>query len=278
MRPVIGLGKMADLPFFYEKQSVRIYSLEELCYCIVKDAYLVDQDLMSRKLINWIKDECGLSELAMSLEGVLRTDGAVSAFVSILLEYSGRYPTDKIREIEEIVRLNSNASPFEKEKAKADYLLKNEKYTQAIIGYNELMEKIPKADIRLRAAVLFNLGYAYAHLFQFQNAANCYRLSYQAYPAEDSLLQYLCAVRIHLDENEYLKFISENEDLYGPSQKVETLIRRSEEMFQATECYRQLSTLPMYRDEKAEGLLYYKKELYQKTEELKNEYRNMTGA
>lgn len=280
MKPWLCVGKIADRPYYFSKTLINVYSIEELCYCIRQDAYLIDEELVSRKLSEWIEHQCGLSDLARSLEAVIAAKGTASAFAGIILRYVSFFSEEEIVEIEELIRQNANLDEYERAKAKADYLLGNRKFNQAVIAYGELLEKVPKQNAQLKSAVLYNLGNAYANLFQFHNAANCYRLSYQVIPNEESLMQYLCAIRIQLSEKEYLDFIAEHGELFGPSQKVEQLMLRCEEQFQMTEAYRMLFTMKVCREEghSTAGLdTSYYDEIERMSVALKDAYREMVA-
>lgn len=281
MKPIMTIGQMADKPYYFSRHMKNIYSIEELCYCLMKDTYLLDNSIMEQELANWISESCDLADLGRQLTGLIRSKGTLSAFVGTILSYVGYVSEEQIRQVETAIRETANLNQYEKAKAKADYYVKMKKYNQAILSYNELMESLPKEDIKLRGSVLFNLGHAYAQLFQFQNAAKCYRLSYQTDPNEESMLSYLCAIRIMLNDKEYLDFIAEHEELYGSSQKVEQMLNRCELQFEATENYRRVSALQVFREEGSDtagNIAPYYKELDSLTTRLKEDYREMVGV
>ena len=45
-----------------------MYSIEELCYYFMERVHLLDDSVVSEELVNWIRHECGLTELARSEE------------------------------------------------------------------------------------------------------------------------------------------------------------------------------------------------------------------
>ena len=46
--------KKADKPFFVESINTNIYSLEELCYFLYHNLYLVDSSVINENLCIWI--------------------------------------------------------------------------------------------------------------------------------------------------------------------------------------------------------------------------------
>ena len=51
----------AEAPYFIENISMNIYSLEELCYYLDHNLYLIDQTILNEGLCNWIQEELKLS-------------------------------------------------------------------------------------------------------------------------------------------------------------------------------------------------------------------------
>ncbi|MDE6739950.1 MAG: hypothetical protein K2K07_12750, partial [Lachnospiraceae bacterium] len=103
-----------------EKFYVNLYSVEELCYLFVEKAELLDRDVMRRDLIQWLDEQCGLSQLAHTLYSLMNQNGSVSAFAGTILEYVGLYPAEVIEQTEQTIRSNEGLNPYERGKAKAD--------------------------------------------------------------------------------------------------------------------------------------------------------------
>ena len=59
--------KKADKPFFVECINTNIYSLEELCYFLYHNLYLVDSSVINENLCTWISEELDLPRLAAKL-------------------------------------------------------------------------------------------------------------------------------------------------------------------------------------------------------------------
>ena len=48
--------KRAKLPYFIENISTNVYSIEELCYYLYHNLYLIDQTIMNEGLCSWIQE------------------------------------------------------------------------------------------------------------------------------------------------------------------------------------------------------------------------------
>ena len=67
MSYILCKTKTAKKPFFIENISTNIYSMEELCYYLYNNLYLIDDTLLNEKLCVWLKDELGLQGLSKKL-------------------------------------------------------------------------------------------------------------------------------------------------------------------------------------------------------------------
>ena len=73
--------KMAEVPYYIENISMNIYSLEELCYYIYHNYYLLDGTILNEELVNWIRDELGLKKLYHTLIKELEDFQSLGDFV-----------------------------------------------------------------------------------------------------------------------------------------------------------------------------------------------------
>ena len=76
------IGNYAKNPFYIKISDISLYSVEELCYYFMERVHLLDDSIVSADLVNWIRRECGLTELADELDVYVRKRVSVAAFVS----------------------------------------------------------------------------------------------------------------------------------------------------------------------------------------------------
>ena len=174
-RIILGTGVYSDSPYFMEKFYVNLYSVEELCYLFVEKAELLDRDVMRRDLIQWLDEQCGLSQLAHTLYSLMNQNGSVSAFAGTILEYVGLYPAVVIEQTEQTIRSNEGLNPYERGKAKADHMLQSRKFFMALRQYHSLLAQIPETDRKLRGSIYHNMGVACAKMFMFRQAEEWFR-------------------------------------------------------------------------------------------------------
>ncbi len=273
---ILGTGRYAGKPYFVEKFYINLYSIEELCYLLVEKAQMLDEEIMQRDLIQWLDEECGLNQLAHALYSLLNQNGSIAAFAGIILEYVNLYPPDVIARTEEIIRGNEGLSPWERWKAKADYMLQSGRYYGALKQYYALLAQIKEADRTLMAQVLHNIGVVYARLFMFKQAADWFLQAYEADGAKESLTLYLTSARLSSQDKEYIAFIGEHPEYHNASLQVERRIEQASGQFEATDENRMLFTLQVFKEEgnstAGNDTLYYQ-EVEKLTDGLKERYR-----
>ena len=50
-RVYLCLGQNAELPYYFEKAKVHIWNIEELCYFIRENAWIMEPELLTKELI-----------------------------------------------------------------------------------------------------------------------------------------------------------------------------------------------------------------------------------
>lgn len=66
---------IAALPYYVEGIGINLYSMEELCYYIMGNTYLLDNSFMSEELCTWVEKQMGLYKLAEQLRDIMRGAG-----------------------------------------------------------------------------------------------------------------------------------------------------------------------------------------------------------
>ncbi|MCM1064745.1 MAG: hypothetical protein NC420_09815 [Eubacterium sp.] len=229
MRVSVCVGDYATTPYCIPGLELNVYSMEELCYCMKENAYLLDFSLMNDGLIDWIERQCGLKDLARELYQLAHKSGSLSAFAVTILAYTGLYDGNAIRETEQILKMGAGLSTVEKRKGQIDHLVRQKKYLTALRGYDQLLENWGEFEkdreqppaASTRAAILHNKGVAYAGLMRYGQAAECFLEAYGISGSEEDYTQYLAAKRMELPESEYVSFAAEHAGNYQHVLKLE---------------------------------------------------------
>ena len=264
------VGRYAEHPYYIAQTDTSVYCVEELCFTLCQNTFLLDRGLLDLKLAKWLDEECGLRELARPLYGLINQNGSPSAFLGIILEYT-HYGTEKKRqETEELLRIGADMDVSTRRKHFADYLVGNGRYAQAVMEYEKVLEEIPSMNYVMRSELLHNKGVALCRLFSFAEAAEAFLLAYQENPAfEEAALSYLAALRMTVSEEEYITFIAEHPMWHEQSLEVEKRLEKSRIDYENSEEYKKLTGVLERRDTE------YYKAVSEKLTQMQRDYRKM---
>jgi tetratricopeptide (TPR) repeat protein len=267
------IGEYAETPYYIEKVYVNVYSAEELCYVIYENAFLLDKDILDRKLTDWIDKQLKLHDLARDLTVLINQNASAAAFAGTILSYVGFYSKDEISRVESILRMNVSMNVFEKWKAKADFLVENRHFVLAISEYEKLLKSLPDNETMLQANIYNNLGIAYLKLYLFDSAEKCFMSSYETDNNEEAYRNYLTVKRLSLSDDDYIRLIAEEERAYKTSILIETDMDEATKAFELSDAALELKDIYALKNTN-ESSRYYDS-LLKLTEELKDDYRDI---
>lgn len=265
-------GVRAETPYYIPSLGIRVWSVEELCYCLRENAYVLDEEIVSKDMVTWLEEDCDLPDLANMLRPYLRQPGSMAAFVTGILDYVGYYPKEEVQAMAGSFSAAGSASDFEKKKKRADMLVESEKYTKAYVEYSRLLRELPENEIGLRADVLHNIGVALTGLFMYNDAAYYFNEAYNYTNSEADFRDYLAAKRMSMSDSEYVKFVADMPDYYMASINLEADV---DEILNNWERSREESELEEMLNLKQLGdSTGYYQEINRLVEGLKEEYRD----
>ena len=284
MRVSVSVGDYAKIPYRIQGLQTDVFSMEELCYCIRENAFLLDVSLMNDELLGWIEKECGLHELAKKLHPFVHKKGTLSAFAALILRYVGFYDEETILDTVQVLKQGSGLSAIERRKSQVDHLVKNKRYRLGIREYDRLLEKwrtggeedgpdagcIAAPDFLAR--IWHNKGAAYAGLMLYDRAAECFKRAWELEQKDEYCIAYLAAERLLLSDREYVAFVAEHKDMYQNTLKLE---KQMEQYIQEWETQADYLRLYHRRELRQDGKkAQYYEESERLTRVLKDSYRN----
>lgn len=283
MRVSVCVGSYAKTPYCIPGLGMNVYCMEELCYCLKENAFLLDLSLMNDDLLNWIEKECGRRELARALYPLVHKKGSLSAFVVMILNDTGFYDEQAVAETEQVLKQGAGLSRIEKRKSQVDQLVKKKKYIAAIREYDVLIEiwrqqekegePLPAVDCL--AAILHNKGVAFAGLMFYGKAADCFLEAWRTDGDGAYYRDYLAAKRMELTEGAYVAFAAEHTEMYQYTLELEKEIEALTGQWEKQPEYLQLFHRRESR-QKGDMQKYYE-ESERITQALKENYRSCVG-
>ena len=199
--------KTAEHPFYIESVGVSIYSIEELCFFLKENLYLIDKSIMNSSLCDWVRDELGLKTLSRKMsEAMERPDKDVSYFIMPVFAEIGYLSGKGLHALrEELTRVQVGPED-ERSKIRADYLVQSGRYTAAITAYRKILTRNSSPSslgAQFYASVWNNLGCAYALQFRYRNAADCFLSAWKLVRSREMMRKYVSTLPLFLDEKEY---------------------------------------------------------------------------
>lgn len=205
------LLEQAKKPYYIENIRTWIYSLEELCFYLYHNICLIDRTIINEKLCDWIRDELHLSRLYRQLYDQLEKKEGAAFFVLPIFREAGYLTPQEMREFQEKLAKLEVQSEDMKQKLKGDYLVKERMYARAIWEYRRILQRknSGKLGTQFYASVWNNLGSAYAGLYRFRQASECFRESYSLMKTKEMFRRYVSTLPLFLSEEEYQKKLGE---------------------------------------------------------------------
>lgn len=152
-----------------------------------------------------------MDALADKLSSLISSRKSVGEFVTTILNDTHYCDEACLKSVRQTLVDNSTLSTPLKRKVRGDKLLKSRKYTAALDEYQYVLRNLEKDDDpQLYGGILHNIGTAYAKLFLMQKAADYYKKAYEAYPNDESLVQYLIAIRMFTKREQYDRLVLRN--------------------------------------------------------------------
>lgn len=256
--------KTAKRPYRVNGIGIKIYSLEELCYYIYNNVYLLGNDFIDDELLNFIGEEIGEKMLSERLELLLKQHAGLAELMVTILKYVDYYTIEEIENIKGVLETLSTQNILERLKARADSFLESQCYYSAIQNYMKILETPIDTSLpaMFYAKVNHNIGVAYTRVFLCKQAAHFFEEAYKIGWNEESKKCAAAAKRLALGDN-----VIERDDLseqeYVLKRELETIMdnaRYSDE-------YRMLSDIERIKEE---GQVT---EYYEKITEVLNQWK-----
>lgn len=219
----------AKRPYYINNMAINIFSLEELCYYIYNNIYLVGTDLFDDGLIDFINHELGDEQLAKQLEFLVSQNAGLSELVLTMLRYVDYYSEREIEALKSTIDKLDTQNVSERLKSRADNFLSNNRFGSAIRNYETIL--YGKRDAAQKDAfygdVWHNMGVAYALAFEFEEAKRCFGNAFALNKREESYMAMLSATC--MKQNVPIQEMEEDEQMYVAYREIEALMDHAPE-------------------------------------------------
>lgn len=212
----------AGHPYEIARIHCKIFTIEELCYYLCNNLYLIDYTIMNEQLLTWLEEELGMMELSGQLRDVIRMRGSVEKFVLTILKTSKIFREPEMIRIQNVLERLKNQKDIERQKFKGDNLLESGEIEEAILVYQAILneETDESVDQKFYGKIYAGLGAAYGRLFLYQESAKMYDRAYQICEDKKLLRPYLYASYKYMSLEEYHILLTKHDDYVEVNDKM----------------------------------------------------------
>lgn len=191
-------SKLAKRPYHFYLTDTKVYSIEEVCYYIHKNIYIMQGEIFDLGFATWLREELEMAETADKMEKMIQDHVDLKDIVVTLCCSCDYYDESQINELIRIMEETDHLPAREKLKIQADNELQCEHYERAV----EIYMAILRSDDMLQAnpieygPIYHNIGVAFGCLAEYNKAADSFLHAYEKNHREESLKSYLFALHL----------------------------------------------------------------------------------
>lgn len=202
MSGLLLCGKRSINPYLIKESGINIYSIEELCYYIYNNTYMIGREFFCEELAEYVKAELELPSLAQKLKYGIDHNVELLTMVTDILSASNYYSAEERENIINTLNALSSKSKSERMKARADMLLERKKYISAANAYKDILNvKDEVYSTEFVATVWNNIGITYIKQFLFEDACKCFKTACDINRQEDYFDNMVCAAIFSANDN-----------------------------------------------------------------------------
>lgn len=138
-RIILCKGKYAKTPYYFRKTQTNVCSIEEVCYYIKNNIYLLKKDYFGEAFCEWLDVEVGLTELSEKVLDLIKSDAQLKEIIRTICSGCDYYSAKEIDEIVEIIENTADLDEIGKLKIKADNHFKLNELKKAYGEYNRMI-------------------------------------------------------------------------------------------------------------------------------------------
>lgn len=264
---------LAGEPYHFRLTRTNVYSMEEVCYYIRHNIYMMQEEVFDREFAQWIRRELHMDKTADKLERLIEDHRNMKDIVVTICCSCDYYDEGEIGEIIKIIDETEHLPGYARKKYKGDNYLKCQSYEKAIEEYERVFEsdEILQAEASVYGDLFHNMGVAYVNIGEFHKAYELFLKAYEKNGREESLAQCMYALRMSKDVETYKKLLNELEISQESQSRWEKEYQRALELAGGS---REVNRVEKLRNLVRSGNMeeYYEK-VHSSIAAWKNEYR-----
>lgn len=203
---ILCSGARTEIPYLLPQLGIHIYSMEELCYLLYQHVYMIDEEMFGDSLFDFIETELKLPERADKLRLLKNQNADLKTIVTVILCSTDYYTETEIKGLLKTLDEVIGMPLVKRSGIKAGNYLKEQKYSNAAKEYERIINSPEATQLTPEeyGDMFHNLAVARVHITGLKEAARLFYEAYERNHREESLIQYLTALLMNHNEEEYL--------------------------------------------------------------------------
>lgn len=196
-------SQLAKNPYYFRVTDTNVYSIEEVCYFIHQNIYMLQSDFFTYGFAAWLRKELGMEDTAAKMENMLHYNNNLKDIVVTLCCSCDYYDEKEINWLIKIMDETQSLPPRKRQKIKADNFLRCNLFEKALEEYGHILksDNMLAADIKEYGAIYHNIGVAYAGLGDYNKAGSYFSQAYEKAKNKESLREYIYCLILSEDSN-----------------------------------------------------------------------------
>ena len=272
MSGLLLCGKRSTNPYLIKESGINIYAIEELCYYLYNNTYMITGEFFCNELVEYIKNELELPSLAQKIKYGIDHKAELPTMVMDVLSSNEYYTSDDREKIENTLKALGSKSKCERMKARADMLLERGKILSSANAYKEILNvKDETYTSEFVASIWNNIGITYTKQFLFFDACKCFKTACDIDRQEDYFDNMVCAAMFLGDDDLIEDIIAQYQMTDAMVEQYVVAIESNKKALMKTKEFLDLKSKIIY--DGSNELAEYKKDVQKILEQWKEEYR-----
>ncbi|MBR4726181.1 MAG: hypothetical protein IK071_10430 [Lachnospiraceae bacterium] len=203
---ILCAGRTAETPYVLKTSGVRIYTIEELCYCLAGSLDMLDESVIDREMALFIKNDLGFEERGSLLEEMVLTKADLKSRLVVIFCTGDYFDRDEITKLCDDLDELAKMSRIERLKRRADRFMQDGNVRKAAAEYRQILADKDCTNLTQveYGNILHNIGIADIRARLYTRAADDFREAYERNENPESLKCYLYSLKLGHNEKLYV--------------------------------------------------------------------------
>jgi tetratricopeptide (TPR) repeat protein len=264
---------LALTPYHFRLTDTNVYSMEEVCYYIWHNIYMIQEEVFDREFVMWIEKELHMEETSHKLACLIQDHKNLKDIVVTICCSCDYYDEEEINALIRLMDEIEQMPAYARKKHKGDTYLACHSYEKALEEYEKVFEsdEVLHAEKEAYGSIFHNMGVAYSNLAEFRKAAEYFLKAYEQNKKDASLSQGLFALRLSKDVEGYKKALVDFD--VSPEKQLQWEKEYTQVISQSSQCREALKIEKLRNVMKSGNVAEYYDKVHKYVLDWKNEYR-----